>query len=75
MNAGGGGGHVGGDNLDDFDFGDSGKAQQKGGNEEFNFNFGADEKKEEQKMNIEPSAQIGNLLDLDFNAPPSQPPA
>jgi len=27
MNAGGGGGHVGGDNLDDFDFGDSGKAQ------------------------------------------------
>ena len=53
MNA---GGRIGGDNLDDFDFGDSKPSDKDGG--EFNFNFGAEEKKEEKpkKKVIEPSA-------------------
>jgi len=45
MNA---GGQIGGDNLDDFNFGDN-KAQDQG---EFNFNFGAEEKKENKKLDI-----------------------
>ena len=61
---------VGGDNLDDFDFNDD---KDKKGGEDFNFNFGAEEQKKDEK-----AGGVGDLLDLDFgssSAPTDNQPA
>jgi hypothetical protein len=62
---------VGGDNLDDFDFGDHPKpSKNQPSKDEFNFNFGGQKnaKKEEKKQD-----HVGDLLDLDFSSSQPEP--